>query len=58
MITFQHQNPNVYQTQNVQTISLVYKRNAKIHVSPIRVDETLNAKSKTIEPYVFVSMVL
>jgi len=58
MITFQHQNQNVYQTQNVRTISHVYKKNARIHVLPIRVDKTLNAKSKTIEHYVFVFMVL
>ena len=58
MILFQRQNQNVYRIQSVQPILHVSKKNAKILVSLIHVDKTLNARLNAIEDSVFVSMVL
>ena len=54
MIFFQLQDQNARQIQNVPIILHVYKKNVRIHVIRILVDEMLNAKPRIIAQFVFV----
>ena len=51
---FQHQNLNALLIRNALTTLHVYKRNVKIHVTPILVAKMLNVKPRIIVQFVFV----
>ena len=58
MIAFQHQDQNVYRIPSVLITSHASRKNARIRVLLTPVDRMPNARLKTIEHCVFVSMVM